>query len=62
MVTLAKTNFLESGGGSRVVVLAKIDTCGVCGKNAKVNRVRCKTCNKWVHAWCANKKRVFFLR
>ena len=49
---------MESGGGSGVVVLAKIDPCGVCGKRSKVNCVRCKTCKKWVHVRCARVKRV----
>ena len=34
---------MESGVGSGVVVLAKVDPCGVCGKRAKINCVRCKT-------------------
>ena len=54
-VNLGKTKVMESSGG--VVVLAKIDPCGVCGKRAKVNCVRCKTCEKWFHAWCARVKR-----
>ena len=36
--------------------MAKIDPCGVCGKRAKVNCVRCKTCKKWIHARCARVK------
>ena len=43
-VNLGKTKVMESSGG--VVVLAKIDPCGVCGKRAKVNCVRCMTCKK----------------
>ena len=57
-VDLGKTKVTESGGRSGVVVLAKIDSCGVCGKRAKVNCVKCKTCKKCVHAWCARVKRV----
>ena len=49
-VNLGKTKVMESSGGDGVVVLAKIDPCGVCGKKAKVNCVRCKTCKKWIHA------------
>ena len=56
-VNLGKTKVIESGG-SGVVVLAKIDPCSVCGKRIKVNCVRCKTCKKWVHAWCAGVKIV----
>ena len=41
-----------------VVVLAKIDPCGVCDKRAKINCVRCKTCKKWIHAQCARVKTV----
>ena len=48
---------MESGSGE-VVVLAKIDPCGVCGRRAKVKYVRCKTCKKWIHAWCVRVKRV----
>ena len=68
-VNLGKTKVMESsgggggdggggGGGGRVFVLAKIDPCGVCGKRAKVNCVRCMTCKKWIHAQCASIKRV----
>ena len=55
-VSLGKTKVMESGGDSGVVVLAKIDACGVCGKRAKVNCVRCKTCKKKVHAQCVRVK------
>ena len=59
-VNLGKTKVMESGGGGGggVVVLAKIDPCSVCGKKAKVNCMRCKTCKKWIHARCARVKRV----
>ena len=43
-VNLDKTKVMESSSGGGVVVLAKIDPCGVCGKRAKVNYVRCMTC------------------
>ena len=56
-INLGKTKVRESGGGSGVVVLAKIDPCSVCRQRAKVNCVRCKTC-KWVHARRARVKRV----
>ena len=36
-VNLGKTKIMESSGGGGVVVLAKIDPCGVCGKRTKVN-------------------------
>ena len=49
---------MESGSDSGVVVLAKIDPCGVCGKRVEINCVRCKTCKKWVYARCARVKRV----
>ena len=57
-INFDKTKVMESGGGSGIVVLSKIDLCGVCGKRAKVNCVRCKTFKKWVHARCARVKRV----
>ena len=57
-VNLGKTKVMESCGDSRVVILVKMDPCGACGKRAKVNCVRCKTCKKWVHAWYARAKRV----
>ena len=57
-INLGKTKVMESSGGGGVVVLAKIDPCGVCGKRARVNCVRCKTCKKWIHARCARIKRV----
>ena len=49
---------MESGGGSVVVVLVKIDPCGMCGKRVKVNCMKCKTCKKWVYEWCARVRRV----
>ena len=57
-VNLGKTKVMESSGGRGVVVLAKIYPCGVCGKRAKVNCVRCKTCKKWIHGRYARVKRV----
>ena len=50
-VNLGKTKFMESGG-SGIVVLAKIDLCGLCDTKDKINCVKCKTCKKWVHAPC----------
>ena len=52
---LCGSPLLFSGGGG-VVILAKIDLCGVCGKRVKVNCVRCMTCKKWIHARCARVK------
>ena len=61
-VNLGKTKVMESGGGgSGVVVLAKIDPCSVCGKRAKVICVRFKTCKKWVHALCVRVSGVFLV-
>ena len=57
-INLGKTKIVESGGGSGVVVLAKINPFSVCRKRAKVNCVRGKTCKKWVYARCARVKRV----
>ena len=57
-VNLGKTKVKESSGGGGVVVLAKIDPCGVYGNRAKVNCMRCKTCKKWIHVQCARVKRV----
>ena len=57
-INLGKTKVMKSGSGGGVVVLAKIELCGVCGKRAKVNCVRCKTCKKLVHARCARVKKV----
>ena len=53
---LGKAKVMDSSGG--IVVLAKIDPYGVCGKRDKVNCVRCMTCKKWIHARCARIKRV----
>ena len=36
-INLGKTKVMESGGGTGVVVLTKIDLCSVCGKRPKVN-------------------------
>ena len=56
-INLGKTKVMESGGGSGIVVLAKIDPCSVCGKKAKINCVRCKTCKKLVHTRCARARK-----
>ena len=55
---LNKTKVMESGGGSGVGFLAKIDLFSVCEKRVMVNCVRCKTCKKWAYARCA--KRVSY--
>ena len=57
-INLGKPKIMESGGDGGVVILAKIDPCSVCGKKAKENCVRGKTCKKWVHEWCFRVKRV----
>ena len=57
-VNLKKTKILECGVGKGVTVQSKIDPCGVCGKRAKTNCIRCKTCQKWIHARCAKVRRV----
>ena len=44
-VNFVKTKIMESGGGSRVVVLAKIDPYGACGKRIMVSCVRCNAFN-----------------
>ena len=41
-----------------MAVEAKVDPCGVCGKTAKINCIRSKTCQKWIRARCDNLKRV----
>ena len=57
-INLGKTKIMKSGVGSGVVVLSKIDPCGVWDERAELNFVRCKTCKKWVHARCARVKTV----
>ena len=57
-VNMGKSKILECGTGKSLSVEAKIDPCGVCGRRAKTNCIRCKTCQKWVHACCAKVKKV----
>ena len=51
------TKVMKNGGGREVVVLAKIDPWGVCGKRTKVNCVKCETC-KWVQTRYDRRKKV----
>ena len=37
---------------------SKIDPCGVCGTRVISNSMLCTACGKWVHARCADKKKV----
>ena len=48
---------MESGGGSGVVVVAKIDPCSLCGKRARLNFLKSKKYKKWFYARCARVKR-----
>ena len=41
-----------------MAVEAKVDPFGVCDKRAKINCLLCKSCQKRIHARCANVKRV----
>ena len=57
-VNMGKSKILECGTGKRLSVEAKIDPCDVCGRRAKTIYIRCKTCQKWVHARFVTVKKV----
>ena len=43
------------------IVRSKVDPCGICGKRVMSNAVLCKmctVCKKWIHARCAQTKKV----
>ena len=55
-LNIDRSNILECSTGKNLSVESKIDTCCVYGRRAK--SIRCKTCQKWVHAHCAKVKKV----
>ena len=55
---MEKSKILECSTGKSLSVESKIDPCSVCGRRAKTNCIRCKNCQKWVHAHSAKVKKV----
>ena len=50
---------MVSGGISRDgMSKSKVDPCGVCSLNVKVNSALCLQCGNWSHGRCARVKRV----
>ena len=56
-VNLGKAKLMVSGMEEETFD-SKIDPCGVCGIRVMSNSVLCTACGKWVHARCADKKKV----
>ena len=57
-VNIRKTKMMVSGGEGEIVC-SKVDPCGICGKRVMSNAVLCTVCKTWIHAKCAQMKKVF---
>ena len=56
-VNIRKTKMMVSGAEGEIV-RSKVDSCGICGKKVMSNAVLCTVCKKWIHARCAQTKKV----
>ena len=56
-VNIRKTKMMVSGAEGKIV-RSKVDPCGICGKRVMSNAVLCTVCKKWIHARCAQTKKV----
>ena len=56
-VNIRKTKMMVSGAEGKIV-RSKVDSCGICGKRVTSNAMLCTVCKKWVHARCAQTKKV----
>ena len=56
-VNTRKTKMMVSGAEGENV-RRKVDPCGICGKRVMSNAVLCTVCKKWIHARCAQTKKV----
>ena len=56
-VNIRKTKMMVSGAEGEIV-RSKVDPCGICGKRVMSNAVLCTVCKKWIHAGCAQTKKV----
>ena len=56
-VNIRKTKIIVSGAEGEIV-RSKVDPCGICGKRVMSNAVLCTVCKKWIHARCAQTKKV----
>ena len=54
---IRKTKMMVSGA-ERESVSSKLDPSGICGKRVMSNAVMCTVCKKWIHARCAQTKKV----
>ena len=45
-------------GAEGEIVRSEVDPCGICGKRVMSNAVLCTVCKKWIHARCAQTKKV----
>ena len=56
-VNIRKAKMMVSGAQGEIV-RSKVDPCGICGKRVMSNAVLCTVCKKWIHARCAQTKKV----
>ena len=56
-VIIRKTKMMVSGAEGEIV-RSKVDQSGICGKRVMSNAVLCTVCKKWIHARCAQTKKV----
>ena len=56
-VNIRKTKMMVSGAEGETLC-SKVDPCGICGKRVMSNAVLCTVCKKWIHAKCAQTKKV----
>ena len=56
-INIRKTKMMVSGAEGEIV-RSKVDPCGTCGKRLMSNAVLCTVCKKWIHARCAQMKKV----
>ena len=56
-VNTRKTKIMVSGAEGEIV-RSKVDPRGICGKRVMSHAVLCTVCKKWIHAKCAQTKKV----
>ena len=56
-VNIRKNKMMVSDAKGEIV-RSKVDPCGICGKRVMSNAVLCTVRKKWIHARCAQTKRI----
>ena len=49
---------MMASGAEGKIVRSKVDPCGICGKRVMSTAVLCTVCKIWIHARCAQTKKV----